>query len=443
MASYERKQHSGSAVATTLAGAISSTGAVTVSIASASGWPDTSVGPFVITIDRGNTAEEKCLVTARTGTSLTVTAGNRGYDGTSASTHALGVTVEHTYSAVEADEGNALAYRLANATSGLPFLGGGAATLPTAATVGTAGITDLAVTTAKIAAGAVTATELGTGAVTSAKILDGTIATADFAGGAVDATALGTGAVTSAKILDGTIATGDIAALAITTALLNTDAVTAAKIAADAVGSSELADNAVDTAAIADGAVTAAKLASGTGTVPTGVMLEYGGVTAPSGYLMCDGTAVSRTTYAALFTAIGVAFGAGNGSTTFNVPDYRGRVGLGSDTMGTSAAGLITLASSSMGQTIGTEKVTLDTTMIPSHSHTATDAGHTHDLKRDGTFTKSGSGTGVIDVGTASSGTSDGTSRSGTASITVGNTGGGLYHLNVQPSLTVYKIIKT
>jgi microcystin-dependent protein len=61
------------------------------------------------------------------------------------------------------------------------------------------------------------------------------------------------------------------------------------------------------------------------GIVP-GVLMPYAGATAPSGYLLCDGAAVSRTIYAALFTAIGTAYGAGDGSTTFNVPDLRGRV---------------------------------------------------------------------------------------------------------------------
>ena len=57
--------------------------------------------------------------------------------------------------------------------------------------------------------------------------------------------------------------------------------------------------------------------------LPSGMITPYGGATAPSGWLLCDGTAVSRETYANLFTAIGTAFGSGDGSTTFNVPDMR------------------------------------------------------------------------------------------------------------------------
>ena len=69
---------------------------------------------------------------------------------------------------------------------------------------------------------------------------------------------------------------------------------------------------------------------------PAGVIEMYGGSSAPSGWLMCTGQAVSRTTYASLFTAIGTAFGVGDGSTTFNVPDFQGRSPKG---VGTSSGG--------------------------------------------------------------------------------------------------------
>lgn len=65
------------------------------------------------------------------------------------------------------------------------------------------------------------------------------------------------------------------------------------------------------------------------GTTPSGVVQGYAGTAAPSGWLMCDGTPVSRTTFSALFAAIGTAYGAGDGSTTFNLPDMRGRVPVG------------------------------------------------------------------------------------------------------------------
>jgi microcystin-dependent protein len=65
--------------------------------------------------------------------------------------------------------------------------------------------------------------------------------------------------------------------------------------------------------------------------VPAGIISPYAGTSAPTGYLLCDGSAVSRATYSALFTAISTAHGTGDGSTTFNLPDYRGRFLRGID----------------------------------------------------------------------------------------------------------------
>ena len=64
---------------------------------------------------------------------------------------------------------------------------------------------------------------------------------------------------------------------------------------------------------------------------PVGVINPYGGSTAPTGWLICDGSAVSRTTYAALFAILGTTYGAGNGSTTFNLPNFKGKVPFGRD----------------------------------------------------------------------------------------------------------------
>ncbi len=103
--------------------------------------------------------------------------------------------------------------------------------------------------------------------------------------------------------------------------------------------------------------------------VPTGGIVAYGGTAAPTGYLMCDGALVSRTTYAALFTAIGVAFGAGDASTTFGLPDLRQRFPLGKAASGT-------------GSTLGGTGGLIDHTHSgPSHIHTGTvDVSHTHNV---------------------------------------------------------------
>jgi len=66
--------------------------------------------------------------------------------------------------------------------------------------------------------------------------------------------------------------------------------------------------------------------------VPTGGMMMWGTASAPTGYLLCNGSAVSRTTYSALFAVIGTAFGSGDGSTTFNLPDFRDRFPVGAGT---------------------------------------------------------------------------------------------------------------
>lgn len=79
----------------------------------------------------------------------------------------------------------------------------------------------------------------------------------------------------------------------------------------------------------------------GYGTLPIGVILPFSGTSIPAGWLFCYGQAVSRTTYSDLFAVIGVQYGVGNNTTTFNVPDLRGRVVAGRDNMGGTAAGVL------------------------------------------------------------------------------------------------------
>lgn len=112
--------------------------------------------------------------------------------------------------------------------------------------------------------------------------------------------------------------------------------------------------------------------------VPSGTVLEYAGATAPTGFLLCYGQAISRATYSNLFTAIGTVWGIGDGLTTFNVPDKRGRTGFGKDDMGGTPANRITTAVSGLdGLTLGA--VGGDQNQ-QSHTHTAsvTDPGHSH-----------------------------------------------------------------
>jgi len=174
-----------------------------------------------------------------------------------------------------------------------------------------------------------------------------------------------------------------------------------------------------------------------------GEVVDYGGTAAPALWLLSFGQAISRTTYSALFAAVGTAFGAGDGLTTFNVPDYRGRVGFGKDDMGGVAANRITVAGANfdgtvLGGTGGAQNHTMTSAELVSHTHAVVDPGHTH----------------IDDVGTpqgaASGGTGPFTQYSAGASntsnvtgITISNTGSTTPFSVLSPALIVNKIIYT
>lgn len=114
-----------------------------------------------------------------------------------------------------------------------------------------------------------------------------------------------------------------------------------------------------------------AALTPSTNGVPPGTVFYYAGSTPPTGYFEGYGEAVSRTTYSNLFAAIGTVYGTGDGTTTFNVPDCRGRFIAGEDDMGGTAAGRLTnsvsggVDGSTLGATGGEEKHTLTSSEIP------------------------------------------------------------------------------
>jgi microcystin-dependent protein len=121
------------------------------------------------------------------------------------------------------------------------------------------------------------------------------------------------------------------------------------------------------------------------GLVPPGSLMPYAGAAAPTGWLLTYGQEVSRTTYAGLYAVIGTTYGTGNGSTTFNVPDLRGRAPFGKDDMGGTAASRITnavsgLVATTLGSTGGNQNVQSHSHAVtdPGHTHTVTDPGHTH-----------------------------------------------------------------
>ncbi len=104
--------------------------------------------------------------------------------------------------------------------------------------------------------------------------------------------------------------------------------------------------------------------------IPAGTIMAYGGSIAPTGWLLCDGSTVSRTTYAGLYTAVGNNFGSGNGSTTFNLPDFRGRFLRGVDGAASIDPDKATRTAMNSGGSAGNNVGSVQTGIIESHSHT-------------------------------------------------------------------------
>lgn len=167
-------------------------------------------------------------------------------------------------------------------------------------------------------------------------------------------------------------------------------------------------------------------------TVPTGALSGYAGSTAPAGWLLCQGQAVSRADYADLFDLLGTTYGAGNGSTTFNLPDLRGRapVGLSTDA-----------EFNTLGKSGGAKTHTLSVAEMPSHGHTTDSAGdHNHVLSL--VVGANPAGTGVSFMYNNPSGGSR-TTTNGAHTHSISNTGGSSAHNNLQPYLTLNFIIRT
>ena len=165
------------------------------------------------------------------------------------------------------------------------------------------------------------------------------------------------------------------------------------------------------------------------GLILSGMLVPYAGTSAPTGWLFCFGQAVSRTTYADLFSAISTTYGSGDGSSTFNLPDLRGRTVAGKDDMGGSSANRLTdqsggLNGDTLGDTGGAETHTLTTSQMPPHNHrqrhNGTSGGISNQMRSGG-----------------------GASAQTNSVNTTTNTGGGNAHNNVQPTIILNYIIKT
>lgn len=222
----------------------------------------------------------------------------------------------------------------------------------------------------------------------------------------------------------------------------------------------------------------------------TGTVLPFAGSAAPSDWLLCYGQAVSRTTYANLFAVIGTTFGVGDGSTTFNLPDLRGRSVAGKDNMGGTAANrlqvstTITTTAGSATATVASaaglaEGMTVNATTVPAGVTISSISGTTITLST-GTGVTAGTATAVrfSPVGdpqtlgqaggsqahtlttpqmpshnhslggsyNSNRATSSGGSENILSQLTATNTsltGGGQAHPNVQPTIILNSIIKT
>jgi len=163
------------------------------------------------------------------------------------------------------------------------------------------------------------------------------------------------------------------------------------------------------------------------GAIPAGTVVAYAGSTAPARWLLCFGQAVSRSDYASLFTAIGTTYGSGNGSTTFTLPDMRGRVAAGKDDMGGTAASrltstTITSGAATLGNSGGAQTHTLTEAQMPSHFHTTQITAKA--------FT------------TALDGLSGGTTNNNNQNYDSNSKGSNEAHNNVQPTIILNYIIK-
>lgn len=171
--------------------------------------------------------------------------------------------------------------------------------------------------------------------------------------------------------------------------------------------------------------------------IPAGSLIDFAGASAPSGWVLCDGSAynsVSDTSFADLYGVIANVYGGSDG-TDFQVPDFRGRVTIGRDNLGGSSANVITHANAdTLGGTGGSETHTLTTSELAAHTHNG--AAHTHLV---GMTNAAGTGT----ITHRGSGGQQATMTSGNTYPGAGySTGSGAAHRNDQPWIAVTKIIK-
>ena len=166
--------------------------------------------------------------------------------------------------------------------------------------------------------------------------------------------------------------------------------------------------------------------------IPTGCIIPWSDTSVPTGFLECNGQAVSRSTYATLFAIVATTYGAGNGSTTFNVPDLKDNVPLGRSNSAALASSGGANTVSSTGNVGGTTaNATLSEAQLASHGHPAGSSPYRVNVGSSGGPTIAT----VANTGTAGSGTGHQHNMSATFAGDATSV--------VQPYLTILYVIKT
>jgi microcystin-dependent protein len=401
---YSRRSYKGAPVSNALGGSGLAANATSITLATAmSGW-STSGTPFFVVVDAGTAKEEKICVIYASTTTLTVvdpavtsawsaSVNGRGADDTTDRAHDVGATIYPVFTATEANQANELVSKY---TTNGDIVVHGTSGFKTIATGGSGNNNKVLVADSSVADGGVkwaqiTADGIADSAITSGKILDGAIVNADInASAAIAPSKLGAGAlptdvtVASANLVNGTVALEDLA-----TAVVNR-------------------------------------------LVPVGTISAYAGATAPTGWLLCDGT--TTTGYTALAALVG--------STT---PDLRGHTLVGKG----SAPFDGTLLSKFGSTTSVATHSHANTAVLTSGTVTITDPGHVHTINGQESLSGLDYAAQILEGGAGGptyteSTASNTTGISGTVGtgITVTNVDTGTTHGNVQPSALINYIIK-